>query len=272
MAKLNNIDSWRPGCWCIAQLQLCQQHIVETPTEIFRYPAQWAWFAWRPAGTSLPFRLPDGWGLALEETDAALIDEIGTAPVYLLDEDEADWPALMDILLVSSDAAPWLRPIIEELHRVKRQALKQRYIALYGASESIAFERFMQMTVAPATDSDDAVNSSTSDRTPPVEFCSITLTSYPRCTATVKFENDGGLVFDLYDRDCLGSDRADMYRVAPEALPGLYVAMTQTTGDIPGTPAELLASIGRHYPAWHAAFSWLKNSGVPFTHEVDPWA
>ncbi|CAB3794475.1 hypothetical protein [Pararobbsia alpina] len=100
MVTLNKINTWQPDCWCIAQLQLCDQHLEETPAEIFRYPAQWVWFAWRPGGRGLPFRLPDGWGLALEPADTALTDEIGTAPVYLLDEDQADWPALLDILLV----------------------------------------------------------------------------------------------------------------------------------------------------------------------------
>ncbi|CAB3795083.1 hypothetical protein [Pararobbsia alpina] len=242
------------------------------PDRNFSLPAQWAWFAWRPATTALPFRAPDGWGLTLEPPGPELADEIGAAPVYVLSDAEADWPALLDILLVSTDTEPWLRSIIMQRHETERLALKTRYAQRYGGGESAAFERFMQVTVAHATDPGDAVNSSASDRPPPVELRSISLTSYPHCTATVKSEDDGGLLFDLYDRDYLGSDRADMYRVAPEALPGLYLAMTQTTGDSPGTPAKLLASIGRHYPAWDDAFSWLKNSGVPFTHEVDPWA
>ncbi|CAB3794479.1 hypothetical protein [Pararobbsia alpina] len=104
------------------------------------------------------------------------------------------------------------------------------------------------------------------------EVRSIKLNSFSRSTATVQLTDDGGLLFDFYDFDYLGSGRADMYRVAVQSLPGLYQAMAHTTGDSLRTPAELLACIGRHYPAWDDAFSWLKSSGVPFTHEVDPWA
>jgi hypothetical protein len=120
MTPLNIITTWQPDCWCVAKLQLCAQHFEETPTEICRYPAQWAWFAWRPASTALPFRAPDGWGLTLEPPGPELADEIGAAPVYLLDKTEADWPALLDILAICDDLEPWLRAIVVQCHESER--------------------------------------------------------------------------------------------------------------------------------------------------------
>ncbi|MFL9966143.1 hypothetical protein PQR02_35075 [Paraburkholderia sediminicola] len=272
MTSLNIITTWQPACWCVAQLQLCAQHLEETPTEIFRYPAQWAWFAWRPANTGLPFRMPDGWGLALERPGPELADEIGAAPVYLLDEAETDWPALLDILLVCDDLEPWLRSIIVRHHESERRALKRRYTQRYGVGESAGFERFLLRTVAGATDAKRAepMSAETAPEGDPIR--TITLKSYPHCTATVQLHDDGTLVFDLYDRDYLGSDRADIYRVARDAVASLHDAMARATGERPATQEALLAAIGQRYPTWDEAYRWLRESGVPFSHEVDPWA
>jgi hypothetical protein len=84
--------------------------------------------------------------------------------------------------------------------------------------------------------------------------------------------DDGTLVFDLYDRDYLGSDRADMYRVERDVVASLQDAMAHTAGERPATPEALLGAIAQHYPTWDDAYRWLRESGVPFRHEVDPWA
>jgi hypothetical protein len=272
MTPLNIITTWQADCWCVTQLQLCAQHFEETPTEVFRYPAQWVWFAWRPASTALPFRAPDGWGLTLEPPGPELADEIGAAPVYLLDAGEADWPALLDILLVCDDLEPWLRAIVVQRHDSERQARKTRYAQRYGVGESAAFERFLLRTVVVATDDRVAEPSSAGQTSASVHVQTITLKSYPHCTATVQLRGDGGLVFDLYDRDYLGSGRADTYCVEGAAVALLHDAMARTTGERPATSEALLIAIGQHYPAWADAYRWLSESGVPFSHEIDPWA
>ncbi|WP_429346214.1 hypothetical protein [Paraburkholderia sp. Clong3] len=253
-------------------MQLCAQHFEEASTEIFWYPAQWAWIAWRPAGTALPFRTPNGWGLTLEPPGPELTDEIGLAPVYLLDEAEADWPALLDILLVCDDLEPWLRSIIVRRYESERRARKTRYAGCYGVGESAAFERFLLRTVAGATDTLSGEQTSAADESKRAIDLTITLKSYPHCTATGQLRDDGALVFDLYDRDYLGSGRADTYCVEGAAVALLHDVMACTTGERPATPEALLIAIGRHYPVWADAYRWLSASGVPFTHETDPCA
>ncbi|MBC8752269.1 MULTISPECIES: hypothetical protein [Paraburkholderia] len=272
MTLLNIITTWQPGCWCVAQLQLCAHHFEEAPTEVFRYPAQWAWFAWRPASTALPFRAPDGWGLTLEPPGPELAGEIGAAPVYLLDEAEADWPALLDILLVCDDLDPWLRSIVVQRHESERQARETRYAERYGVGESAAFERFLLRTVAGATDALSGEHTPADGESQRATDRTITLKSYPHCTATVQLRDDGALVFDLYDRDYLGSGRADTYCVEGAGVALLHDVMAHTTGERPATPEALLIAIGQHYPVWADAYRWLSESGVPFTHETDPWA
>ncbi|MFM0321098.1 hypothetical protein [Caballeronia glebae] len=99
-----------------------------------------------------PFRLPDGWGVTLEPPDQTIAEALGDAAVYVLDENEADWPALLDILLVCANLEPWLRSIVKGLHQRKRQEAKRRYAALYGPNDTIAFEVFMHRIVVGACD------------------------------------------------------------------------------------------------------------------------
>jgi hypothetical protein len=98
------------------------------------------------------FRAPDGWGLTVEPPGPGLADEIGAVPDYLLDEAEADWPALLDILLVCVDLEPWPRAIVVQRHASERQARKIRNAQCYGVGESAAFERLLRGTVAGAMD------------------------------------------------------------------------------------------------------------------------
>ena len=58
-------DSWEPGHWCGAALQLCAEHLVEGEEEDTRYPEQWIYLLWRPTAHAVPFRRPDGWGLTV---------------------------------------------------------------------------------------------------------------------------------------------------------------------------------------------------------------
>jgi hypothetical protein len=147
-----------------------------------------------------------------------------------------------------------------------------RYAQRYGVGESAAFERFLLRTVAGTTVTLSGEPTSAADESQRAMDRTITLKSYPYCTATVQLRDDGALVFDLYDRDYLGSGRADTYCVEGAAVALLLEAMARTTGERPATPEALLIAIGRHYPAWADAYRWLSESGVPFTHEIDPWA
>ncbi|MGH8434547.1 MAG: hypothetical protein ACRERX_08680 [Pseudomonas sp.] len=106
---------------------------------------------WAPTDAAIPQPLPDGWGISLEAPWEQMAHDISGAAVFVMPEEEVDWPTLLDILRVCGDSPSWLLQIIRQLQRTKRQLRHRRFLELYGAGDSYAFEKFMQGVLSRPT-------------------------------------------------------------------------------------------------------------------------
>jgi len=111
-----------------------------------RYPAQWAYYVWEPRDLAIPHAVPSGWGVLLREPDADLAEIIGDATVYVLQEFEADWPTLLDILLECGTSPPWLDDVISNLRSQAARRRRERWWTLYGEDRP-AFEAFIRQVL-----------------------------------------------------------------------------------------------------------------------------
>jgi hypothetical protein len=143
MEILNTCPEWIPGCWCAATIQLCERGSLIEDGGRSRHPAQWAYFVWTPRDNALPHAVPNGWGVLLHSPEPDLADIIDGAPVYFLQEFEADWPTLLDILLSCEPSPPWLEERILQLREKAAVRRREHWAWLYGDNRP-AFEAFMR--------------------------------------------------------------------------------------------------------------------------------
>ena len=136
-------DSWEPGHWCGAALQLCAEHLVEGEEEDTRYPEQWIYLLWRPTARAVPFNRPDGWGLTVGHPQHEMRESLpeGTA-VYLLADEECVWSSWLTIPLACDRFEPWLVAKIHAHIASQKLAESSRYAAWYGNRDA-DFQRFL---------------------------------------------------------------------------------------------------------------------------------
>ena len=98
----------------------------------------------------------------------------------------------------------------------------------------------------------------------------ITLDSHQKSTAWGRLMSDGSLEFELYDRDYMGGERADIYHMKPEhvdsfvaRLSPLYVAKDIAVG------ADWFESMPLLFSSWYEFIPWFREQGIQFTHLVD---
>ena len=90
----------------------------------------------------VPFRRPDCYGLVPGDPQDEIERNTGSAPLYFVDDDECDWPALLEIPLVCSDLEPWVFELLKEAVERKRTQARARHVELYG-SDRRDFQRFL---------------------------------------------------------------------------------------------------------------------------------
>lgn len=143
MEILNTCPEWIAGCWCAATIQICESGSLIEDGGRSRFPAQWAYFVWTPRDNALPHAVPNGWGILLHSPEPDLAKIIDGAPVYFLQEFEADWPTLLDILHACEPSPPWLEERILQLCEKAAARRREHWARLYGDNRS-AFEEFMR--------------------------------------------------------------------------------------------------------------------------------
>lgn len=149
MKKLNRIETWGPGCWCAAMIQLNESHPFTKPDGcLSERPAYWACFAWAPQAHSMPYTPPTSWATMPIHPDGVLAGKTGDEPVYLLIEHEVDWPSLLKILLTCDDLPAWLWQKVSDLQERKIRERRASLLQLYGHDRT-AFETYMQRALAP---------------------------------------------------------------------------------------------------------------------------
>lgn len=136
-------DSWEPGHWCGAALQLCEHHLVAGEEVDTRYPEQWIYLLWRPTARAVPFNRPDGWGLTVGHPQHVMRESLPAgAAVYLLADVECVWSSWLTIPLACDRFEPWLVAKIRAQIASQKLAESSRYAAWYGNRDA-DFQRFL---------------------------------------------------------------------------------------------------------------------------------
>ncbi len=81
----------------------------------------------------------------------------------------------------------------------------------------------------------------------------------------------GTLEFELYDRDYLESERADIWRVEAADVGLLCAALTQRLGEPVDAAGAILDRLPQAFTSWFDLKPWLLNGVWPMHHHVDPW-
>lgn len=148
MNKLNRLETWEPGCWCAAMIQLNEPHPRAEPDGgLSQRPPYWACFAWAPQVRPMFFTPPTSWATMPIHPDGVLAGKTGNEPVYLLAEHEVDWPSLLEILLTCDDIPAWLWQRVSHLQESKIRVRRANLLQLYGHDRT-AFEAYMQRVLS----------------------------------------------------------------------------------------------------------------------------
>jgi len=131
--KMNTIhglelSEWAPTKWCVAAQILCTAFEAEGE----RYPEQWVYFLWRPGGKAVPYRDPDCVGYAVGDPFDQINDTIGKEPMYVLQEDECHWPALLELTLTVDDLEDWIAGLVRKLLEEKKRNVHDRWRHKYA--------------------------------------------------------------------------------------------------------------------------------------------
>ena len=146
---LNYTTVWQPGHWCVAMLQVCEQHITDgdSEDELFRYPEQWMYTLWRPSLRFLPFNRPDAFGLTIGKPHSVIEEQMATqdadATLYVVETSEWLWSSWLSIPLLCDRLEPWLVRQIQSRIGEQRAAESGRYLQWYGSREA-DFQRFLR--------------------------------------------------------------------------------------------------------------------------------
>lgn len=132
---LNLLDSWLPGCWCVAVLKICDEGAEETERQLTRFPEQWAYMLWRPMDVAIPHVRPDRWGLTVGQPWDEVRHAVGTAPLWRVGQESCAWSSWLAIALAFPDElAPWLVEKIRTVQIEQMEAERQRNLAWYASS------------------------------------------------------------------------------------------------------------------------------------------
>ncbi|MFA5520219.1 MAG: hypothetical protein WCY98_00475 [Castellaniella sp.] len=143
---INYLDTWQPGCWCAAYIQLNESYIREGEDYDIRHPAQWFLLLWKPTEQAIPFIEPDAWSITLDpdhETAIANLLPEDNASVYLLADEECIWSCWLHIPLASAWFEPWILESFKITIKKQLLAEKTRYAALFGDDKTL-FRKFLK--------------------------------------------------------------------------------------------------------------------------------
>jgi hypothetical protein len=264
------IDAWRPGCWCAARLKLCDVHVVEGEHEDTRYPEQWMAVLWRPMAQALPWWRPDGWAFTVGSPQPWITESVEGAPVYVLADHECLWSAWLDISLACERTEPWFTRLLQEHKARQLDAEMERNIAWYG-SRGREFEHFLQQLTAPADVPSETMGLPRTAGSTHAAVKEVTLPSWPKSTACARLMPDGALEFELYDRDYLKSERADIWRVEATEVGLLCAALAQRLGESVDSADDLLDRLAHAFASWTSFKPWLLDGPWAVRHRVNPW-
>lgn len=128
----SGFSEWTPDKWCVAVHQLCTSYVKDME----RYPEQWLYFLWRPSNKAMPYRDPDCIGYAVGDPFDQIQEAIQKEPLYLLQEEECYWPAMLELTLMVDNLEDWVAELVCELQREKRRDVHERWLRRYSdASE-----------------------------------------------------------------------------------------------------------------------------------------
>ena len=119
---------WAPGKWPVAAHKLCDAH----QNEYRRFPEQWIYFLWRPVYRDIPYRDPDCIGYSIGDPFDQILENVQNEPLFLLNDDECNWPALLELTLAVDDLEEWIEIMVRKLLVEKKQLVMARWQRKFG--------------------------------------------------------------------------------------------------------------------------------------------
>lgn len=123
-----DMSQWAHGKWPVAAHKLCDAH----ETSYHRFPEQWVYFLWRPDTRDMPYRDPDCICYSIGDPFDQIMASINNAPLYLLKDDECDWPALLELTLAVDELEEWIEILVRKLLAEKKQIVMERWHQKFG--------------------------------------------------------------------------------------------------------------------------------------------
>jgi hypothetical protein len=150
LLPFNRLDQWKPGCWCVAMIPLCEAHRAGDGRGDLQYPEQWTYFLWAPRDDARPFALPVGWGVTEEPPYAEIFSEVGRQAILFLEDSDIDFVASLEWLLIVDEPPDWLRRIISSRLEEVKVARAATLRSMLGQGRQRGFAGFLQRVIAGA--------------------------------------------------------------------------------------------------------------------------